>query len=32
LTDAGYAAGGYFSPFGMLLPGLLVGSAFGAGI
>jgi hypothetical protein len=23
-------AGGYFSPFGMLLPGLLVGSAFGA--
>jgi hypothetical protein len=25
-------AGGYFSPFGMLLPGLLVGSAFGAGM
>jgi hypothetical protein len=24
--------GGYFSPFGMLLPGLLMGSAFGAGM
>jgi hypothetical protein len=25
-------AGGYFSPFGMLLPGLLLGSAVGAGV
>ena len=25
-------AGGYFAPFGILLPGLLVGSAFGAGM
>jgi hypothetical protein len=25
-------AGGYFSPFGMVLPGLLLGSAFGAGL